>query len=170
MLRPTSIVLFGQNESLLETRRLLLSHAGFQVSTVKSLAEAEKFLFAHPRTLLVLCHSLTPQDCEEALEMAHFHQPAVKCLAITASTPVCALGEDDEVYSAFEGPANLVATVKRLLDSDIGRKPPVAGRTGQSDHHPGLELLAGTLESGSSLRPDESQTSRSACRKATHSH
>ena len=126
MLPPQSILLYGWDERLLETRRLVLERAGFQVWTVKSLADAEKLIAAHPPALLLLCHSLSVRDCEKALEMAHLLLPTMKCLVLTAGTPVCKLSEGDEVYSAFEGPGNLVAMIERLLKPDDRRTPALA--------------------------------------------
>jgi DNA-binding NtrC family response regulator len=115
---PPSILIYGRDQDLLETRRLVLQTAGFQAWTVTNLADAEKITVTQPGCLLILGHSLSTEECEKALTMAHSRQPGMRNLVLTAATPVCKFGQNDELMSAFDGPKALIATANRLLRSN----------------------------------------------------
>ncbi len=112
---PPSILIYGRDHDLLETRRLVLQKAGFQAWTVTNLADVEKITITQPSDLLILCHSLSREECQYALAMSHLRQPGMKNLVMAGTTPVCKLGQDDELVSSFDGPRALIATVNRLL-------------------------------------------------------
>ena len=128
MTLPPSVLVYGRDKGLLETRRLVLETAGFKTHTVESLAEAEKSTVAHPEGLLVLCHSLSLEECQDALLMAHSRQPGRKRLIMTAGTAVPPLGDEDELLTAFHGPKTLVDTVRKLLEQNR------AGSAASRDH------------------------------------
>lgn len=113
-----SILIFGHDQALLETRRLLLETAGLKAWTVSRLADVEKVTIAAPNGLLILCQSLSDEERSEALAMAHSCQPRMKSLVVLGAMPVSNLGQVDEVISSFDGPKALVATVSRLLRGD----------------------------------------------------
>lgn len=115
MPKSGSILLYGHDLDLLETRRLVLEYAGFRAEVVTSLEDAEKIVTAQPANLFVLCHSLSPRECENALRLAHSRQSVMKSLVLVTSAPAYRLGKDDELLNSFDGPTALVATVKRLL-------------------------------------------------------
>jgi DNA-binding response OmpR family regulator len=112
---PPSILIYGRDYDLLETRRLVLQKAGFQAWTVTNLADAEKITVTQPSDLLILCHSLSVEECEKALAMSHSRQPGMKNLVLMGAAPVRKLGQNDELMSSFDGPKALIATVNRLL-------------------------------------------------------
>jgi hypothetical protein len=96
----------------------VLQKAGFQAWTVTNLADAEKITVTQPSDLLILCHSLSVEECEKALAMSHSRQPGMKNLVLMGTTPVCKLGQNDELMSSFDGPKSLIATVNRLIGCD----------------------------------------------------
>ena len=110
-----SILIYGRDPSLLDTRRWVLEKAGYRVFSAQTLAEAERLAATEPISLFVLCHSLTPQDCQDALAAAGKIQPKMRRLLITANTPVCNQGHEDRLLSAFDGPQALIAAVHDLL-------------------------------------------------------
>jgi DNA-binding response OmpR family regulator len=111
----TSILIYGHDHGLLETRRLVLQQAGFQAWTVTNLADAEKVMITASSGLLILCQSLSEKECEKALAMSHSRQPGMKNLVLMGTAPVCNLGQNDELMNSFDGPKALIATVNRLL-------------------------------------------------------
>src|SRR5271170_5927078 len=112
---PGSILIYGYDNDLLHTRRLVLQQAGFNVEVLTRLKDVEEIAATHEADLLILCHSLSPIQCENALKMAHSGQRALKCLVLVTGAPVCRLGEEDEFLSSFEGPVALVSTVTKVL-------------------------------------------------------
>ena len=84
---PPSILIYGRDDDLLETRRLVLQQAGFQAWTVTNLADAEKITIMRPGGLLILCHSLSIEECEKALAMAHSRQAGMRNLVLMGTTP-----------------------------------------------------------------------------------
>jgi DNA-binding NtrC family response regulator len=121
-----SILIYGRDADLLETRRLVLQQAGFQAWTVTNLADADKVMITQPSGLLILCHSLSVGECEKALAMSHSRQPGMKNLVLMGTLPVCKLGQNDELMSSFDGPKALIATVSRLLKSNSATRQPAA--------------------------------------------
>ena len=109
-----SILVYGRDPSLLDTRRWVLEKAGYRVLSAQTLAEAERIASTEPISLLVLCHSLTTQDCQDALAAANMLQPEMRRLLISANTPVCSHEHKDFVLRAFDGPSALIAAVQEL--------------------------------------------------------
>ncbi|MGI4828914.1 MAG: hypothetical protein ACRYFU_12100, partial [Janthinobacterium lividum] len=87
MSAPTSILVYGRDPSLLDTRRWVLERAGYRVLTAQTLAEARHLAATEPVSVLLLCHGLSAQDCEDALAVADIIRPEMRRLLITANTP-----------------------------------------------------------------------------------
>ena len=109
-----SILVYGRDPRLLETRRWVLEKAGYRVFIAQTLTGAEDIATTEPISLLVLCHSLTVVDCQNALAAFDKVKPDMKRLLITANTPLCAHGPQDRVLSAFDGPTGLLAAVSEM--------------------------------------------------------
>ena len=74
MLSSGSILVYGHDLDPLHTRRLVLQQAGFEVEVVTSLSEAETVTVAQAANLFIICHSLSPRQCENTLTFAHSPQ------------------------------------------------------------------------------------------------
>ena len=109
-----SILIYGRDPNLLETRRWVLENAGYRVFIAHSLMEAEHISTTESINLLVLCHSLTVVDCQDALAAVDKIEPDMRRLLITANTPLCPHGHQDRVLSAFDGSRGLLAAVHEL--------------------------------------------------------
>jgi len=112
---PGSILIYGYDIDLLDTRRLVLEQAGFNVEVLTRLTDLEEMASAHEADLLILCHSLSSRECESALKLAHSGQRALKCLVLVTGGPVCRLWEGDELLNSFDGPGALVSAVTKML-------------------------------------------------------
>ena len=119
MVFAPSILLYGRDGHLLETRRLILESSNFQVRTVSSLLALNETISTHQIDILILCHSLSSEECKRALDVAHVHSPGIKTLVLTAHDSICAslAGEDDNVLDTWEGPRVLLDTVQKLVCS-----------------------------------------------------
>lgn len=110
-----SILVYGRDPRLLDTRRWVLEKAGYRVLTVQTLSEAERMAAVEPISLFLLCHTLPIEDCQKALAAANTIRPEMKLLLMTANTPLCSQGPDERVLSAFDGPKALIGAVQELL-------------------------------------------------------
>ena len=114
MSTPSSILVYGRDPSLLDTRRWVLERAGYRVLTAQTLEEARHLAATDPISVLLLCHSLSAQDYENALAVADSIRPEMRRLLITANTHLCTGRSEDHILSAFDGPRALIAAVQEL--------------------------------------------------------
>ena len=124
---PPVVLVYGHEHDLIETRRRGLQQAGFHARTMTCLSDGEKATATQPNLLLILCHSLSMVECEEALAMAHLRLPGMKDLVLMGAAPACKLGQNDELMNSFDGPNALIATINRLLRSNSSARQPKAG-------------------------------------------
>jgi CheY-like chemotaxis protein len=127
-----SILLFGNDERLLETRQWVLESTGYRVWAAASLEEVDRISAKEPLDLLILCHSLTPEAYEQALAIVAPRQPKVHVLVMSSAASGHSFGPREQRLDATAGPSVLVDAVTRVLGSECGR-------TGMlTDHHPSL--------------------------------
>ena len=119
MYAQLSILIYGRDHGLMDTRRWVLELAGYRVFTAQSLVEAGKIATLEPISLLLLCHTLSVEDCQMALELADSVRPGMKRLLMTASKPRGLQESHDRILSAFDGPRALIAAVRELLASSM---------------------------------------------------
>jgi hypothetical protein len=109
------ILVFGNDITLLETRRLVLERGGYQIYIAADLQAVENIATSEPLALLVLCHTLTPAEGQAAIATTLALRPEVKKLLLTISPGAHPNSEDFEVLNALAGPRELISTVDRLL-------------------------------------------------------
>lgn len=76
------ILLVSRDVMVLQTRKLMLG-AYFEVNAAGRVLEAQILLAEHPVDLIVLCYTLTDDDCEKVLHAARAHSPDAKILMLT---------------------------------------------------------------------------------------
>jgi DNA-binding NtrC family response regulator len=106
------ILIFGHDATLLETRRLVLKTAGFQVWTALKATDAVQILSAQPIGLFVLCRTLSNQECEGVLEAAHTLRPEMKNLVLGLED------RRDMFLTTFLGPKSLIALIQHEVDAE----------------------------------------------------
>lgn len=105
-----SILMYGRDICLLQTRALVLQHAGYRVAAVQNWLGAP----AHEAIdLLILCHSLTQQQRRKALEDASDQWPTAKQLCLTPTNGP--IDTDCLTFDSFGGPEKLIEVVGKLL-------------------------------------------------------
>ena len=109
------ILVYGSDDVLLGTRSMVLEKAGYNVFLARESSDFHEVLLGQTISLLVLCHSLSPEKCEAAIKFAESKRPVVRCLVLTAGDSPCSERVHDTVLSAFDGPQRLVETVRSLL-------------------------------------------------------
>lgn len=112
---PPAIVVYGHDQSLLDTRTWVLERAGYTVSTASRFSELEQVTQNPSVSLVVMCHTLTQQECEETWTTLDQHRPEIKRLMITANRPLSPHVVGSPAISAFDGPRALIDIVDRLL-------------------------------------------------------
>jgi DNA-binding NtrC family response regulator len=106
------ILIFGHDATLLETRRLVLKTAGFQVWTALKATDAVQILSAQPIGLFVLCRTLSNRECEGVLETAHALRPDMKNLVLGLED------RRDMFLTTFLGPKSLIALIQHEVDAE----------------------------------------------------
>ena len=112
---PSSfIVVYGHDQSLLDTRTWVLQGAGYQVTQASHLSELQQVAGERAVALIVLCHTLTQEECDETRTSLE-QRPGVKRLLITANRPLSAQALGEPAISAFDGPRALIDMVGKVL-------------------------------------------------------
>jgi hypothetical protein len=116
---PSQILILGSNVLLLETRRLLLQRAGFDVTATRDLHTALALLASDSFEVFILCHSLSPHEVETALTLAHSLPVSTRNLVMTCPLSHRPAAPTDEVLGAFIRPQTLIETVHQLSDPAV---------------------------------------------------
>jgi hypothetical protein len=112
---PKGILVYGSDEILLGTRTMVLENAGFRVLSTINFADAKAIIMSGDVALVVLCHSLHPDDREAILKFMDGHNSRVSTLALTAGESLYSEKSQGAILSAFDGPRKFVEVVHRLL-------------------------------------------------------
>ena len=109
-----TILLFGRQPDLLDTRRWVLESRGYNVAIANSLVEIASVPKDPPVNVLLLCHLLTPAERTAAAALASTRWAGCITRALTQAsrTPAGILGK---LMHTTEGPTDLVAMVRTLL-------------------------------------------------------
>ena len=110
-----SIVIYGHDAHLLETRKWVLQSLGYRVLTVQRLADLDQIPHNPPVALLVLCHSLSARESTGAVVRASSRWSGIKKLALlrdSSKTPAQVLGQVQHTLDIAMG---LMSTVTELV-------------------------------------------------------
>ena len=110
---PAHILCFGRNPVLLATRCAVLAKQ-YRVVSVESLQEVAEVTSAEPFDVVLLCHTLSPEECRVSREIVHHRWPGAKLLALTSGGPGCKDSQTDRDLSSLEGPRALLRAVHDL--------------------------------------------------------
>ena len=114
---PASILIYGHDSKLLETRAWVLERAGFRVLRAASYADARHTLGREAIDLFIVCHTLLSREAEDVLADAHSDKPGVRSLLLTADTAEYTEDEANGVLSAFADPRMLIAKARELIST-----------------------------------------------------
>src|SRR5438270_6770615 len=82
---PTTVLIFGHDKSLLETRQWVLQTRGYKVIVVQDLGAIESLPSTRRVDLLLICHSVAAAEREVAIAKVGRRWPGVRHLALRAS-------------------------------------------------------------------------------------
>jgi DNA-binding NtrC family response regulator len=116
------ILLISRDLMVLQTRKLMLG-AYFDVSAAARVLEAKILLAERRFDLIVLCYTLTDDDCQKILNAARLHSSGAKILTLTVTGYASAQAATDSYFlPAEEGPFTLVKKSAELLGFEFRSK------------------------------------------------
>lgn len=110
------ILVYGRDPKLLHSRGLLLQKTGLEVVQAIELMQAYQLLIERSPVLLVLCHTVTPEDAESILNKAAGMVSAPKNIILTAHGEGCSVANRGASVDVCDGPKALLMTVKKTLN------------------------------------------------------
>ena len=116
MQSSSSILIYGHDAGVLETRRLLLESVGFTVTAAMEPATISQLLNGPAFDLSVLCHTLSREERDPLTRGAEERKPGMKIIIMTALEGVQGYTDGHAVVNVFDGPGTLVSRVKSLLN------------------------------------------------------
>lgn len=120
--RPKRILLVSRDLVVLHTRKLMLG-AYFDVNAAGRVLEAEAVLKQQNFDLVVLCYTLSQDDCQRVIESTQQHCPHAKILVLTAAGYAAKQVEVHRYFLAAEdGPFTLVKKSAELLGFEFKSK------------------------------------------------
>jgi hypothetical protein len=113
-----SILMYGHDERLLETRQWVLQSRGYRILTITRLAGFTSIPRIPPIKLVLLCHSLSVEEAEAAMALGDSRWPGVHILALGAKMLSAPSGLLGQLLHTMDGPAKLVSMVDELVGCD----------------------------------------------------
>lgn len=126
------VLIVSRDEMLLRTREMILG-AFFAVHGAGRFSEAVTLMKAHRFDLLVLCHSLTFDECERLSFLAHEQNPRTLVLAMSASSRSAVKPWADRQLGVDAGPYGLLKKCAEMLGYVLKSKARAAHVSMQSE-------------------------------------
>jgi DNA-binding response OmpR family regulator len=109
------VLVVSTDEMLLRTREMILG-GYFNVQSAGRFSEAKALISTTPFDLIVLCHSLKENECEQLADLAHGQMASTMVLAMNAAT----FGASEKPWADRQlgvdaGPYGLVKTCAGML-------------------------------------------------------
>jgi hypothetical protein len=115
------LLIYGNDLVLLQTRQWVLERerGNFEVVLAETAAEVASILASRTVTLLILCHSLSLEDCRTALAVLEALSAQTQRLLLQGSFSQALALYRHEVLDPFEGPVALIRAAKLLAGSQV---------------------------------------------------
>jgi DNA-binding NtrC family response regulator len=110
-----SILIYGHDTVLLDTRRQALALWGYEVRTTQSKCGVEGALVQNDFRLLILCYTLTLSESSQSLAFARARQRRIKSLQLIAYDGQRAVALASNLFAVSEGPERFVQCMDQLL-------------------------------------------------------
>ena len=110
-----SILIYGTDSILLQTRRWILEGQGYRVLIATQIWEFELVPREPPMELLILCHSLDEDKCSDAEKLALGRWPRIKSLALATAAVRSRIVLPGDSMMPLDGPQKFVLAVKNLV-------------------------------------------------------
>jgi hypothetical protein len=112
---PASILIFGHDEYLLQSREWVLEKHGYTVRTAADLTAAARILTDEEIALVILCQTLSLKENESISDLAGALGRPVKLLAITPKYEGQPAAKKLTVLRQFPEPEIFLAAVRAAL-------------------------------------------------------
>jgi hypothetical protein len=109
------VLIFGHDTGLLVTRQLLLEREGCLVHVVRWVKEFRACVLGQAFELILLCQSLSPDECESASKFAREYAPTTRLLLMFTRVGKCIPEHADVLLDSLAGPKVFVETARRML-------------------------------------------------------
>jgi hypothetical protein len=113
-----SVLLYGRDRQLSETRQLILQRAGYGVWVATDLAQMDALSDVDGIDLVILCHSLTLEECGRALAFGRCRWPFVQSLFLSTVGSWCEAGESDQVFDSTQGTEKLLVALNQIFSAE----------------------------------------------------
>jgi hypothetical protein len=110
------VVCVGNDVLLLQTRGWILERR-FRVTTAKGLTELAAQITEDSFDVLILCQTLSMEECEAAMSLVHSQSPSVRIMRITKSRSAVFNLENEMRFDQARGPQAFLDCVSELVCS-----------------------------------------------------
>ena len=122
-----SILIYGHDEQLLETRQWVLQSRGSRILTITHPSGVMSIPRTPPIKLLLLCHSLSAEEGKAAIALGESRWPGIQILALEANVYRAPAGLLGQLLHTVDGPAKLISMVDELVGSgSASARPPAS--------------------------------------------
>jgi DNA-binding response OmpR family regulator len=115
MLLPVSILIYGRDPDLLVTRQLVLQACGYRVCVTSDIKSILKDIELCNVDLLILCHSLSMEECGRMIALTSSLWPAVKILILKAVAASSNTQMLEDVIETMDETSNLIPLADRTV-------------------------------------------------------
>jgi hypothetical protein len=109
------VLCIGRDPRLLETRQWVLQ-GRFESEHVSSIADLEALDDSKCFDLVIFCHTLSPEECRRAAEIARSRWRGVQVLGLSSHTEACGPPICDQTVVGLDGPGVLLRKAEQMLD------------------------------------------------------
>jgi DNA-binding response OmpR family regulator len=110
-----SIFLYGNDQTLLMTRRLILEKEGYRVFTAMRFGDAMLLTMTQRLDVLILCQSLSVEERNGVLATVREIAPSLKTLIVRSGESVYPIGAQEESVEGVIDPKALLGVIDRML-------------------------------------------------------
>jgi DNA-binding response OmpR family regulator len=110
-----SILLYGKDETLLVTRRLILEKEGYRVFTTVEFGEAIQLTMTQRLDVVILCQTLSIEECQGVVATAREIAPSLKTIILDHRGAVAPIKPREEHLEVLSGPKAFLAAVDGML-------------------------------------------------------
>jgi len=115
------VLVVSRDQMLLDTRKLLLG-TFFNVKSAGRIREAEALISSENFDLIVLCYTLSEEECTQVIDLTANQRPRPRILILTAAGTRPMQQFSAQVSMTEAGPYPLLKKCAEILDVDLREK------------------------------------------------
>jgi hypothetical protein len=116
------ILIYGNDSLLLMTRRLILEKEGYRVFTTLEFGDAIRLTMTQQLDVLVLCQSLTVEECNGVLGTVREIAPTLKTIILDHEGLVQPIKGQEQTLEPLRGPRSLLTAVHKMVGTTDGQR------------------------------------------------